>query len=195
MILAAALMFRPRRRGAGAGARGAGGDDPQAAARRRSRTVRKSRSRSASRIIRARSRSCSASPTRTTPALAVVARLRAAYPGQHIDVVIDATRGRLQSQGRQSHQHERAHRARHRRPRRQRHPRAEGLSVAPRRRARTLRRRGDLSLLRHLDRQLVVAAGAVDHRQPFPAGRRGRHAPQARAAVPRIDHRAAAASR
>ena len=46
-------------------------------------------------------------------------------------------------------------------------------------------------VLRHLDRQSVVAARRDERRGPFPAGRPGRLALCAVAAVPRLDHRAA----
>ena len=193
MIVAAALLCSSARQPSRPSDVGAGRDHPQAAAWRRSRALRKSGV-----VLRAGlSRPGADRVRRREPERSGDRRGRAAarrLSGRTIELVVEPraigsnpkVANLINMSGRD--------RPRHRRAGRQRHPRAARLSVASGRRARAPGGGAvTLSLLRHFDRQSVVAARATDHRQPFPAGRRGRLAAEVGAAVPRIDHRAASA--
>ena len=127
------------------------------------------------------------------PAIAVVERLRAAYPGKAIELVVEPRAmgsnpkiaNLINMSGRIAHD-------------------IVVLADSDIRVRRDYLSRlvgalerfgggGHLPLLRDFDRQPVVASRATDHRQSFSAGRRGRRAAEAVTAVPRLDHRAAPA--
>ena len=153
--------------------------------------------RSATRTMPDRCRSCSASPVPHDPAIAVVERLRAAFPD-----TLDRARGRRagrgsQSEGRKPRQHERAHRARHRRARRQRHPGGAGLSQRGSSRALERQRGGAVTCPYYgiSTGGLWSQLSRLNIDGHFLARRHGRRALQAVAAVSWLDHRAAPRAR
>ena len=108
------------------------------------------------------------------PAIAVVERLRAAYPGTALELVVEpravGSNPKIANLINMSAASPTTSSC---------WPTATSACGAticpPGRRARApSRRRGHLPLLRDLDRQPVVASRATDHRQSFSAGRRGR---------------------